>query len=234
MLDAFRKFHPEREKAFTCWNTKLGCRKTNYGTRLDYVLVNRRLVDEDLLSGCDIHPDVEGSDHCPVSADFEINFEAQGKRKFPAVCTKFYPEFAGKQKKLLDFFSTAEKRTSVNRSGEEPATKKQKTVQAKMSNFFAPKEKRAENIPLAEIEVKIDEAAFKKREAAATAWKGLFKGPKEAPLCKGHRDKSVLRTVKKKGPNCGRQFWSCPRGEGRADDPEARCDFFMWYNKEKR
>ena len=45
---------------------------------------------------------------------------------------------------------------------------------------------------------------------------------------RGHNEPAVLRTVKKKGPNSGRQFWSCSRGEGKADDPNARCDFFKW------
>lgn len=32
-VDAFRHLNPQRESAFTCWNTKLGCRERNYGTR---------------------------------------------------------------------------------------------------------------------------------------------------------------------------------------------------------
>ena len=36
------------------------------------------------------------------------------------------------------------------------------------------------------------------------------------------------RQVSKKGPNTGREFWCCGRGEGKAGDPLARCDFFKW------
>ena len=66
------------------------------------------------------------------------------------------------------------------------------------------------------------------RIKTATAWKNVMKGPPPAPMCKGHSEKCVLRTVKKKGPNLGRQFWCCPKGEGRTNDPNARCDFFKW------
>ena len=75
-------------------------------------------------------------------------------------------------------------------------------------------------------ETKIE--AEERRSKAASAWKNVMKAPPEAPLCKGHNETCLLRTVKKKGPNCGRQFWCCPKGEGRSDDPNARCDFFKW------
>ena len=67
-----------------------------------------------------------------------------------------------------------------------------------------------------------------KRLKAASAWKNMMKGPPTAPLCKGHNETCALRTVKKKGANLNRQFWCCARGEGRSDDPNARCDFFKW------
>jgi hypothetical protein len=50
---------------------------------------------------------------------------------------------------------------------------------------------------------------------ASEAWKSLMKRPPAAPLCPGHREPAELKTVKKKGPNCGRQFYACARGEGK-------------------
>ena len=75
-----------------------------------------------------------------------------------------------------------------------------------------------------EAKIEVEERRLK----AASAWKSVMKAPPVAPLCKGHNEPSVLRTVKKKGPNLNRKFWCCARGEGRADDPNARCDFFKW------
>lgn len=37
-VDVFRTFHPTREKAYSCWNTKMNCRVNNYGSRLDLIL----------------------------------------------------------------------------------------------------------------------------------------------------------------------------------------------------
>jgi AP endonuclease-2 len=63
---------------------------------------------------------------------------------------------------------------------------------------------------------------------AAEAWKSVMKKPPATPFCPGHREPADLKTVKKKGPNCGRQFWCCARGEGKAGDPNTRCEFFKW------
>ena len=43
-VDSFRHLHFERKEAFTCWNTKMNCRATNFGTRIDYILINKGLV----------------------------------------------------------------------------------------------------------------------------------------------------------------------------------------------
>merc|ERR1719220_1270786 len=94
-IDAFRHLHPDRKEAFTCWNTKLNCRSTNYGTRIDYVFVDRAISDS--LSECDIHPMkyVEDSDHCPVSAVISVTLLPS--QKCPQYCTKNFPEFSGRQ-----------------------------------------------------------------------------------------------------------------------------------------
>lgn len=39
-VDMFRQFYPNEKNAFTCWNTRLSARETNYGTRIDYILAD--------------------------------------------------------------------------------------------------------------------------------------------------------------------------------------------------
>ena len=39
-IDSFRKLHPDRKEAFTCWNTEKNCRENNYGTRIDYIFTD--------------------------------------------------------------------------------------------------------------------------------------------------------------------------------------------------
>lgn len=63
LVDCFRQQHPERRKAYTCWNQLSGARESNYGTRLDYILTN---LDPGVVHAADILPQVLGSDHCPV------------------------------------------------------------------------------------------------------------------------------------------------------------------------
>ena len=240
-VDAFRKFHPDRRDAFTCWNTKMNCRETNYGTRIDYVFVDvATATDADSLSNCDIHPDILDSDHCPVSASFNVNLAPS--KKLPRHCSKNFPEFSGKQQKVSQFF--VEKRTACpNPMASEPQPPLKKAKSAKqhtLLNFFeaksksessnaAPSQQVASSLPK-ESDAFDDDIGEKieKRVATATAWKALFKGPPATPNCKGHGEPAVLRTVKKKGANAGRQFWSCARGEGKAGDPNARCDYFKW------
>ena len=105
-VDTFRNIFPTRELAFTCWNTELNCRSTNYGTRIDYIFIDLKMCQNGILRDCDIRPDVFGSDHCPVVANFDL--EIIPSSKCPSYCTKNFPEFAGKQQKLFSFLKTGD------------------------------------------------------------------------------------------------------------------------------
>lgn len=263
--DAFRMFHPERERAFTCWHTATNSRANNYGTRLDYVLVN---VGGEGLAGlvreCEIHPEVEGSDHCPVSAVFEVG-ASQPPPLPPEHCTKNFAEFSGgRQRKVSHFFQA---KVPGDEEGEQPGetSKKKKRSSAggaakgpkqlKLSSFFNVKTTSKDGEENLETEDKEDDGRaltlvreklndregepagslpplsqtdLRRNAASAGAWRSLLSGPPRAPLCRGHGEPAALKTVTKKGPNIGRQFWSCARGSGRADDPNANCNFFKW------
>ncbi|KAF8961943.1 Endonuclease/exonuclease/phosphatase [Flammula alnicola] len=67
MVDIVRKFWPDRKGMYTCWNTKISARETNYGTRIDFILITPGLVP--WVKAADIQPQVKGSDHCPVFVD---------------------------------------------------------------------------------------------------------------------------------------------------------------------
>ena len=101
-VDAFRVFHPKRKEAFTCWNTSIGARATNYGTRIDYIFPDVGLSNES-LKNCEILPNIHGSDHCPVKAEFDVKMVAANL--IPPSATKFWPEYAGgKQRTIGAFF----------------------------------------------------------------------------------------------------------------------------------
>ncbi|XP_044067369.1 DNA-(apurinic or apyrimidinic site) lyase 2 [Siniperca chuatsi] len=99
-VDTFRYFHPTRTNAFTCWSTLTGARQTNYGTRIDYIFADCQLSKEQFVAA-DIMPEVEGSDHCPVWGQLSCSLLPSCKP--PPLCTRYLPEFAGKQQKLSRF-----------------------------------------------------------------------------------------------------------------------------------
>ena len=63
-LDTFRLF-TQGNGHYSWWSHFANSRALNIGWRIDYFLVSARLRDQ--VAGADIHPDVMGSDHCPVS-----------------------------------------------------------------------------------------------------------------------------------------------------------------------
>jgi exodeoxyribonuclease-3 len=50
---------------YTWWSHYANSRERNVGWRIDYVLVSTNLKDN--IKNAEIHPDIMGSDHCPVS-----------------------------------------------------------------------------------------------------------------------------------------------------------------------
>lgn len=117
MVDIVRRFWPDRKGMYTCWNTKISARETNYGTRIDFILVTPGLVP--WIKAGDTLPDIKGSDHCPVYIDFHdeittstgevirlrdvVGSQVESKDP-PRVATRFWEEFSGKQTSLQQFF----------------------------------------------------------------------------------------------------------------------------------
>ncbi|HUX80731.1 MAG TPA: exodeoxyribonuclease III [Candidatus Paceibacterota bacterium] len=64
-LDSFRHFHPHTTNAYTYWDMKTRARDRNIGWRIDYFFVANEYIRK--LKKADIHTDVYGSDHCPLS-----------------------------------------------------------------------------------------------------------------------------------------------------------------------
>ncbi|ODN05652.1 DNA-(apurinic or apyrimidinic site) lyase 2 [Orchesella cincta] len=255
-VDTFRKLHPSQQSAFTCWCTRLNARENNYGARIDYIFADQELAK--YLDNAEVHPDIMGSDHCPISATFHSLVPVPATNA-PSFATNNYPEFSGKQKKLKEFFQAPgkskfesegwsqsitnfndgnRKRSREREKETSSNSQKPKRVQTKLNMFFnknslLPKESNeTDSISKTIVENKVPETPLNGYQSTPTpsnldAWKKLMKPP-EAPLCEGHKEPCVKRTVKKKGTNFGRQFWACSHGEGKAGDPNANCKFFQW------
>lgn len=65
--DTFRFLNPDTTGAYSWWSYMFNARKNNAGWRIDYFLVSDRLKDK--ITGSQIHSDIFGSDHCPVSLE---------------------------------------------------------------------------------------------------------------------------------------------------------------------
>ena len=243
VVDTFRYFHPGEEKVYSCWNTRVNARELNYGSRIDYIFTDLQLL-KSIVKDSSVRTDVHGSDYCPV--EISCNFEPIKCKKLPRSCTKYYPELAGTQQKLSQFLlKPNEGRANQNdenfkRKNDEndfPQKKKQMNLKSFFTNQKENSVTNTKENNDAETNGKAqsltDELKFLKSTNISTnnnskEWNFLMKKPKPPPTCRGHKEPCVLRTVKKKGPNLGRQFYSCPRGSGQKGDPEATCETFIW------
>jgi len=64
-IDTFRHLNPTQTEAYSWWNMRAMARERNVGWRIDYFFISPHLLPH--LAEARIHPDVMGSDHCPVS-----------------------------------------------------------------------------------------------------------------------------------------------------------------------
>ncbi|USN89172.1 MAG: exodeoxyribonuclease III [Candidatus Nomurabacteria bacterium] len=69
-VDTLRHLHPDTPNLYTWWSHFGAARERNVGWRIDYVMVSEALTS--ILKSARIHPDVLGSDHCPVSIELTI------------------------------------------------------------------------------------------------------------------------------------------------------------------
>ena len=68
--DTFRYKYPDLTDAYSWWSYRFNARAKNAGWRIDYFIVSECLNDK--IVDAKIHPDVFGSDHCPVELEIEL------------------------------------------------------------------------------------------------------------------------------------------------------------------
>jgi exodeoxyribonuclease-3 len=69
LVDTFRHVRPAEVK-YSWWHTVTNARARNIGWRLDYIFVSPNLLPH--IVDADIHTEVLGSDHCPVSLTLDL------------------------------------------------------------------------------------------------------------------------------------------------------------------
>ncbi|HEY5576346.1 MAG TPA: exodeoxyribonuclease III [Clostridiaceae bacterium] len=69
-VDTFRYFYPEKEGIYSWWSYRFNARANNAGWRIDYFCISERIHER--LKSAEIHCEILGSDHCPVSLEIDI------------------------------------------------------------------------------------------------------------------------------------------------------------------
>ncbi|MEB3206969.1 MAG: exodeoxyribonuclease III [Vampirovibrionales bacterium] len=69
-VDTFRQRHPEASGQYSWWNMQTRARERNVGWRIDYFFVSPDGAH--FVTDAAIHPEVMGSDHCPVSVTLAL------------------------------------------------------------------------------------------------------------------------------------------------------------------
>lgn len=69
-VDTFRALHPDETGAYSWWSYRFHARENNAGWRIDYFIVSESLREH--VREAVIHPEISGSDHCPVELVLDI------------------------------------------------------------------------------------------------------------------------------------------------------------------
>lgn len=69
-VDTFRALHPDETGAYSWWSYRFHTRENNAGWRIDYFIVSESLRGH--VREAAIHPEIFGSDHCPVELVLDI------------------------------------------------------------------------------------------------------------------------------------------------------------------
>lgn len=69
LVDTFRHHRPTEQK-YSWWSSRAGARERNIGWRIDYIFVSENL--RDAIVDADTHPEITGSDHCPISLTLSL------------------------------------------------------------------------------------------------------------------------------------------------------------------
>lgn len=206
LIDSTRKIQGrDRLKMYTVWNTLKNMRPNNYGSRIDFILINEAIGST--ITKANILPEINGSDHCPVYCD--IDMKAYNHLNPCSLDDSDYklPRFEARYKynlqnrNIFDMFS---------KSG---STAKSVKVTKKVPSRHSKQEESMKGILL--------KKASSMR--ASPFFNDTFGKP---PMCK-HGEVAILKTSKTSN-NPGKKFWTCARPRGDSNDKEASCGFFQW------
>ena len=69
-VDTFRYIYPDKEDSYSWWSYMGHAREKNIGWRIDYFITSDTIKEK--IKDASIHPEIMGSDHCPVELKIEV------------------------------------------------------------------------------------------------------------------------------------------------------------------
>lgn len=215
----------DRMKMYTVWNTLRNSRPVNYGSRIDYILATAGLKND--LKKADIWPKIMGSDHCPVFADIQLHYEAEGDPGDPCLAPPFEAKYRHNlnHRDILSMFSRPTKSNlkDSNNFGPGPYRVQKNTSATAQARLLSTSSIHRSIISNESRTKNAGSSSIKKPEPFFQMLNGMLDKP---PLCK-HNENAILRTSKTKD-NPGKKFWACARPTGDENNKEASCSFFQW------
>ncbi|KAJ1530109.1 Class II abasic (AP) endonuclease [Nowakowskiella sp. JEL0078] len=208
---------------------------SNYGTRIDCIFASSTLVP--LITGSSIHSEILGSDHCPISATFDLAIDSD--------ITTYRSPVRRAQSSLTSFFKRGSTAVEENTKPKSEKTSKK----SRIDHFFEkapltlkssskdPKSSKACNnnseinvLPFDSGQSSVSDQKNNTIELQQQ-WHNILAKP-PPPKCL-HGEPAKEQVVNKPGTNKGRVFYVCARligpvGSGSGALTEYRCDYFKW------
>ncbi len=101
-VDSYRLMHPDETGKYTWWSNRLNKRRQNYGWRLDYFFVSKKLCS--LVQESTMLTDVLGSDHCPIVLEINLSeHKAESNDRPKRQTTYTYTELINMEKRGIRY-----------------------------------------------------------------------------------------------------------------------------------
>ncbi|KAG0660910.1 Class II abasic (AP) endonuclease [Maudiozyma exigua] len=250
LIDSTRQIQGrDRLKMYTVWNTLKNTRPSNYGSRIDLILITDDIKDH--IKDSDILANVMGSDHCPVYTDISLKSLSRevtlGDYKIPRFEARY--RYNLQNHNVLSMFAKRSKTTPNTISESDSSSKGSSQSTTPTSSF--PSHNTSKNV--AANRTKSIDKFFKVTKVQSARTKSSMPNSKEdsgitlhttkisrneegfkpmkdvfgkPPLC-NHGDQCILKTSRTT-ENPGKKFWACDKPRGEPNDPNASCGYFEW------
>lgn len=240
LYDTTRRFQGRRLAMYTVWNTMTSSRQSNYGSRIDLILVSDEKMADNVVRA-DILNYLNGSDHCPVYTDVDVSYQELVETPPPtklAFEAKAFFKLV-KHRDISQMFGAISTKRRMEEAKEEELKKlkvqyvsrKKQNGQQSIKNFFFNDRATAPSPPCSDSpslpsQSSDDTSAPMVKLDSIDALKSLLYS--DPPKCH-HQEPCLLRTSLTKASK-GKKFWVCARlSKGNtAELGEHRCDFFEW------